>query len=665
MIAKYMSALILTFAFILCEYMVIAQTKPLGKAYQTGNYIFCGNEIPKNFSYVVERKTNDSWKPLAHLKAPQSELECRADFMQLPKSLASISPIDKTVIAFVWDKIQRADVVDSLFAYSIDPRYQYLARTAFFDEGIKEPGTYTYRIRKVLNNGTVLSNNEVKVTFPSAEPVSNVSPVRFVLNENSISISYSIDDLNSISGIKLFRSTYLRNSFSEIPVELLYTQQKGEMVAVLTDKNVLKGLTYSYVAKPYDALGNLGKNSDTLNIHFSAKPADVGLVTNLQVTPDPERGGNILKWDFNYKMNANTIDIYRSASYDGPYLLITSLNPKTKEYFDSRNIQPSIAYYYYVSINTGIGQSLPSARVPAILEGKKPNPFTPQDLSSSREGNVVTLKFRKLGYDTKSYYVYRGDGYVAPLKQLPRMLISSDSLLTYTDTLPKTINSMVYSYAVASVNSSYNISPLSGRVSVSYSGGRLPVAEKVNAMINADNILVTWSDAASLHAGVSGYRVFRKATLNNSEVESERLIATTSFSQNYFTDSNVQPNRYYSYRIQCIGSDSLDAGSISMPGGIAYKTDKLLQPGSVTAIPSDGKIILKWNLPLVDGLSSSLIYRSIENSEPILLKEIEKQTEEFEDRSAQKNIQYYYFIVLKYNDNRLSIPTDAVSGKWQ
>ena len=167
------------------------------------------------------------------------------------------------------------------------------------------------------------------------------------------------------------------------------------------------------------------------------KPSDVGLVTNLQVIPDPDKGGNLLKWEFNYKMNANTIDIYRSTSYDGPYQLITALNPKAKEYFDSREIQPAVAYYYYISINNGIGQSLPSARVPAILEGNKPNMVAPQDLTISRQGNIVTLKFRKLGYDSKSYYVYRADGYVAPLKQLPRMLISTDSLLTYTDTFPK------------------------------------------------------------------------------------------------------------------------------------------------------------------------------------------------------------------------------------
>lgn len=663
--SSYIIKILFLFALMFCQLFTFAQSQKLSRAYSTGNYIFCGNEIPKKFTYLIERKTNENWKPVAELKAPQSETECKADFMQLPPSLASISPIDNAIISFVWNKIKQADVIDSLFAYSIDPRYQYLARTAWFDEGIREPGTYSYRVKKVSNNGTVLATNEVKVTYPSTLSVSTISPARFVLNENSISISYSIDNLTSISGVKLFRSSYLRNSFSEVPVQLMYTQQKGEMVAVLTDKNVSKGLTYSYVAQPYDALGNLGKTTDTLNIHFTSKPADVGMVTNLQVISDPERGGNLLKWDFNYKMNANTIDIYRSTSYSGPYQLITALSPKTKEYFDSRNIRPAIAYYYYISINSGIGQSLPSARVPAILEGKKSNPFTPQDLTISRQENIVTLKFRKLGYDTKSYYIYRGDGYVAPLKQLPQMLISTDSLLTYTDTLPQTINSMVYSYAVASVNSSYNISPQSNRVSISYSGGRLPVPEKVNAMINNDNILVTWSDAAAFHAGVSSYRVFRKTMFGDNVERPEELIAVTGFNDNSFTDTLLIPGRYYSYRVQCAGSDSLDVGSISMPCGILYKADALLQPGNIMAIPAENKIILEWTLPVDDNLISSLIYRSTENSEPVLLKETDKTIETFEDNTAKKNVQYFYFIVLKYKYDRASIPTDAVSAKWQ
>ena len=40
----------------------LAQTKPEARAYQTGNYTFCGNEIPKNFTYLIERKEGENWQ---------------------------------------------------------------------------------------------------------------------------------------------------------------------------------------------------------------------------------------------------------------------------------------------------------------------------------------------------------------------------------------------------------------------------------------------------------------------------------------------------------------------------------------------------------------------------------------------------------------------------
>jgi hypothetical protein len=31
------------------------------KAYPTGNYIFCGKELPKKFSYLIEKKTGTNY----------------------------------------------------------------------------------------------------------------------------------------------------------------------------------------------------------------------------------------------------------------------------------------------------------------------------------------------------------------------------------------------------------------------------------------------------------------------------------------------------------------------------------------------------------------------------------------------------------------------------
>ncbi len=636
------------------------------KAYPTGNYIFCGREIPRSFSYLVEKKTGASdWTPVAELKAPRNEAECMANIMQLPASIAAITPIEKPVISFIWNHIQKADVIDSLFAYAADPRYQFVAQTCWFDDGIKETGTYSYRIKKLTKNGKETVINEVSVKFPSTSLVSDIAPVRFSLSEKSISISYSIADVTGISGIKLYRSPYLKKKYDEVPVRLLYTKQKGDMVAVLIDQTATKGLTYSYVAQPYDALGNKGKLTDTLNIYFVAKQADIGLVTNLQVIPNPDKGGNQLKWDYNYNMNVNTIDVFRSTSYNGEYKMIAALNPRQKEYFDNRNINPAVTYFYYISINNGISHSLPSARVPAILEGRKTNSIPPQDLTATRKGNIVTLKFRRLANDTRGYQIYRGDGYVAPLLQLPRMVLSTDSLVSYSDTLPKTINSMVYSYAVASINSSYNISPKSNRVNITYSGGRLPVPDKVNAIMDNNNILVTWADAASIHAGIGAYRIFRETKFDDKIEKPEELIATTGFSNNSFTDKLLKPGRYYTYRIQCVGADTLDLGDLSQSTGILNNADAMLQPGNVSALSAEKKIVLQWNMPIDDNLTSALIYRSVENGQPVLLKEVEKTIEAFEDTSAEKQIRYFYFIVLKYADGQLSQPTDAVSAKWE
>ena len=584
--------------------------------------------------------------------------------MQLPAVIEAITPISQSTVKFVWNRIQNSAVIDSLYAYSTDPRYQFVARTGWFDDGIRDAGNYSYRIKKLSKNGSISTIGEISVPFPGKQAEIKVTPVRFKLNETSISISYEVSHPALTNGIELYRSAYLTNNFQKIPARLLYTMQKGKMVAELTDETATKGLTFSYRAQPYDALANKGYMSDTLNIYFVAKAADIGLITKIKAFPQPEKAGNLLQWEFDYRMNVNTIDIYRSEEYDGKYELIASVSPKTREYFDGKNIKPASVNYYYIAINTGVGSSLPSPRVPAILEGKKPNNIAPQDLVATRKGNVVTLNFRSVDSDARAFYVYRGDGYTAPVQQMPRMLLSEAAELTYTDTLPTTMNAAVYSYAVASVNTSYNISPKSKRANVTYSGGRLPVPNDVNAMINNNAVLLTWYDAAKTHSGVTGYRILRKTELNNQVENSERVIAEMGLSNNSFLDSLVLPGRYYSYRVQCMGEDSTDIGSMSQQAGILFKGDPLLQPGNVTAIPSDKKIILKWTMPVTENLLQTAIYRSVENGEPVLIKETDPKTEMYEDTTAAAGTMYYYFIVLKYKNNLTSKPTDAVGAKW-
>lgn len=637
------------------------------KAYTTGNFIFCGKEIPKDFSYLIEKQSaNGQWIWVAELKAPTSIEDCKARIQFLPSSVAAVTQIQPTVTEFVWKRINRPNsTLDTLYAYGNDPRYQYLAGTGWFDEDVKKAGTYKYRVSKLSKSSGASVPMEISVVFPAKRLNAKALPLRYKLNLSNIILSYDISDNKDVMGLKLFRSPYLQKKFREISPAVMFTTEKGKMVAQITDEDVTNGFTYSYLAIPYDGLGNFGSPSDTVNVYYVTKPADIGMVTDISVTPMPEKAGNQIKWNYRKNAYVNLVEIYRSTSYSGTYKKIASLDPKDTEYFDGTDIQPTVAYFYYLVINNGIGNSLPSARVPAILKGNKQNIIPPQDVTISKKGNVVTLKFRRVGKDVRGYYVYRADGYDAELQQLPRMLLSTDAELTYNDTLPLSVNSSVYSYAVASINTSYNISPMSNRVNTPFSGGLLPAPSNLDCKYLNNKIMLIWNDVSSINNAITGYQIFRKSVFNNKEEKPEQVIATISFSANYYEDADVLPGRDYIYKVRCVSSDSTDVSSFSLPASVYVPADMIMPASELLAIASENKILLHWNLPLVDNIEAVKIYRAPENGKETLLKTLSANSESFEDATAQKDMMYYYFIVIRYKNGMESKPTDAVNAKWK
>jgi len=375
-----------------------------------------------------------------------------------------------------------------------------------------------------------------------------------------------------------------------------------------------------------------------------------------------EKRGVDLKWKLKNSLYDTSIDIYRSAVYNGSYVKIASVSPMEMEYFDNNKIKPATAYYYYILINNGYGNSLPSARVPVILKGNKKNFLPPQNLTLSRKGRIVTLTFQRLGSEIHGYYVYRADGYVAPLAQLPRMLLSKDSIVSYNDTLPLSATPGVYSYAVASVNTSYNISPLTERVSVQYSGGMLPVPSKVNAMLLNKSVFVTWDNVSEQNAAVTAYSIYRSTVDASNKSVGFKRVAVNSYDQNSFTDTTVAEGIHYRYSVQCMGIDSSDTGSISMEAGIDVPAFLPLQPGSVSAYASDNKIVIQWDIPGDESVSGYRIYRAIASQEATLLKQLPADASQYEDASVTAGQVFFYYIKSIDKQGRESKPTDEVSA---
>jgi hypothetical protein len=637
---------------------------PAGKPYATGNFIFCGKDLPKNFSWLIEKQDDKgTWTSIAELKAPGNAAECRARLALLPKAVSAVTEISQGMTDFIWERIKSPSAtLDSLYTHSQDPRCQYIAGAGWFDDGITRPGTYKYRISRLSRSRGKTVAGETSVTFPPELSIAEAVPLRYKVNMGFIEISYELSDMKNTVGLKVQRSPYMKNLFSEISAETMFVAEKGKMVALIRDNDVTNGMVYSYFAIPFDGLGNKGKPSEIVNVYFVTKPADIGLITLFSVTPQPDKGGNLLKWNYDNAAFVNAIEIYRSTSYNDNYRRVASLPASQMEYFDDSNLEPSITYFYYIVINNGFGNSLPSARAPAILQGKKANVIPPQDLTLTRNGNVVTLKFRRVGYDVRGYYAYRANGYESELNQLPRMLHSTDSLLTYTDTLPVSHRSSVYSYAVASVNTSYNISPVSNRVSTFFSGGQMPVPDRVNALLEDNTVTLVWNDVSGLNSSITAYEIHR-TTVNTLGSGDELLLGTVNFMTNSFTDKLIRPGENYVYRVRCIGSDATDASSFSLPYSVHVPSDRALPPGEVSAIASSKAVTLKWTLPFTDDIQSVSVYRAAENGKESLLKTLDAKAERYEDSTVKKGTMYYYFIVIKYKDGLESKPTDAVSAR--
>ncbi|MET0392637.1 MAG: hypothetical protein ABW019_05830 [Chitinophagaceae bacterium] len=655
---------IVSIVFLFFSGLAIAQDGIRTAAYSTGVYIFCGTELPRRFSYIVERRgaADTGWTVLAELKTPKSEAECQGRLMSIPEVMLVNTQIDTARVKWVWNRVAAATAVDSLYAFAADPRYQFVAGVGWFDEGVPA-GAYQYRVSKKDRDNRLSPAGEQRISFPSVSYAGSLRTVRFKPDDRGVIIHYAVSDTLHTAGVKLWRSKQHEQSFSEVKATPFFTKVNNQWVAEIVDSSVAKGMAYQYVAVPVDPLGNPGRTSDTVTIYAMARPAEIGLVQDFDVKPSEEKGGMELSWKIKSAVALTSIEIYRSRSgYDSTYEKIASVSPAQTSYFDDRNLLPATGYFYYIVANGGYGRSFPSARVPGILKGNNANIIPPQNVTVVRRGNIATLSFTKVEPDTRGYYIYRANSYTGPLQQLSRMVLSSDSLVQYMDTLPMTGSPEVYTYAVADINTSYAVSAPGDRVSVR-TPGRIPIPDGVAAMQQGDNVWVTWKDQAR-QGLVVAYQLYRSEAADaGAAAGSETLIATLPPERNSFLDTTVNEGKRYRYSVRCRGLEQGDEGGMSQWASI-YLPDVLpLAPARVVAIAAENKIVLKWESPEDASVTKINIYRAKEGEAAQKIASLPLTAKTYEDATAQKGVMYYYFLAAENGRGKESRVTEPVSAK--
>ena len=640
-----------------------AQT-PSGRAYPQGIYIFCGKEIPRNFHYLIEKKdAAGQWAEAAQLRAPQNAAALQANLLKLPVSILSTIPLPLDLCDYFWERQSKSFTTDSLFSYANDPMILSALGCGWFDDGLTATQTCHYRISRVLRSGSVVLG-EVSQQFPQNNYRGTLRTLRFTPSDDVVTLYYGLTDTIMTSNVKLYRSRYMKNDYRETKATAVYTNLNGRLVVEVNDKSVTKGMAYSYVAIPYDGLGNMGRPSDTINVYNLSRVADLGFMSSFKAVADKEKRGVTLSWGADTDLYIHGYNVYRSKDYDTGYKLVATLPGGTTTWFDF-DIDPAEPYFYFVTMDNGFGHTIPGARIPVILEGKRANTLPPQNVSATLNENRVTLTFTSISPDIKSYQIFRGEGYTGELSLIASFTAPDPAVseVSFVDTLARSTMPQTYSYAVADVNSSYSISPVSERVSIQYSGGMLPIPSRLQALLRGDRILVVWDDVSEQNAYVVGYNVWRSATGNGgATVEEPKIVATLLSNENNYIDTLLTPGKQYRYALESVAFNG-EKSNQSMYVGVSVPQQLPLPPGQISAFASDKFISLRWDNSIDPSIKSIRIYRAATGAQATLLKELPADQSKFEDLTVKKGERYFYYVVTVNTRGEESKRDEPVSAR--
>ena len=653
--------------FLLPVVLANAQT-PYAQAYPNGIYIFCGKDTPRNFYYLIEKQdASGSWVKAAELRAPQNAATIKANLLRLPDFFLATMPLPTELAELLWERQNLSNTTDSLSIHTADPKIMAALGYGWFDDGITASGDYRYRISKVYRTDAI-ALGEISQRFPENNYAGTLRTINFVPEGTHITLYYELGDSQLTNGIVLYRSRLMENNYQAMSVVSAFTMLDERIVAVVHDESVAKGMAYSYVAIPRDALGNMGTPSDTVNVYNLKSFTDIGIVKNFKAVSDKEQKGVVLSWEMTSNLYINGFEIFRSKEYETGYESIVTLPAGTSSYLDSHGIDFGEAYFYYMVVNNGYGDNVPTAPTPVVLEGTRMNFLSPQNLTAELHGNVVHLTFASVEADTWGYQIFRCEGYMGEMTQIASMSIpplspteTEHPTFVFTDTLELSHMPQTYSYAVSDVNSSYNYSPLSERVSIQYSGGMMPPPSNVDALLRGDRILVVWNDMTQIHPYISGYQLWRSVVQDETESKAQ-LIATLSYEQNNYMDTLIISGTHYRYSVASIGIEGETSGR-SLHAGITVPQQLPLPPGQVSTLAADNRIMLRWDNPMDSSIQAIRIYRATPNAQATLLKELTADQTTFEDRTAKKGEQYYYYVVTVNNRGEESKADEPVSGR--
>jgi fibronectin type 3 domain-containing protein len=622
--------------------------------------------------YVIERllvggsSTKPDWKAVCTTdKAPESAIDLIGRLTVLARKNSLYDIPDDSLTRILYSQYRNFSVVDSLGAFAFNPQYLEALGVGYLDTAVVQGKRYDYRIRQLTKAGNPVYHNPSTVSVPGSRLLTTADVVSHTANGTTVKIKYYLKKSRpDIAGAKVLRATYGQTDFQECGAQWDFRKgAKDSLFLHITDHNASRKMLYSYVVFVKDFLGNESNPSDTVTIASLHSQDGIPVINSIRTKSLEADDAIAISWQLSSVKDLRSVEIWRSEDYDRDYKMIGSAVPSDTVYLDQQ-VEPVKGYYYQVRLNGTYDQSPQSVKVSGMLLANREALIPPSNLSLTETSDSLFFRWQAGDFDTRGYYLYFSAGQSDSLRQYSDIILSTERDINFQVPIKNLVTGVGYKWAVAAVNTSYRISPMSESV---YSQARYP--ERIATPLNPEMLhkeghaLLVWENMTEIDPFIQSYVIERKK--ENEKVFSILYSQTgDDNARNSYEDLTVTKGEKYLYRIQAIGIDGKRSAYSSESSYFDELLPVLPVRGLSVAVTNKG-VRIAWDAPLTEA-EKIVIYRYTEKTIAAkIIGSVTGQQTEFIDKYASPGISYYYSAVVVEADKRESEPTDMVGVQWK
>ncbi|HRN73627.1 MAG TPA: hypothetical protein PLM81_10900 [Ginsengibacter sp.] len=630
---------------------------PVAVPVPDGVWIYLGNELPKSFTYIIERKktAKGNYENVGEVKSPVSIAEMNSRQQQYQNHFSKLEPFGADEASRLWQYLSTHKTIDSSYSRNV-PMTHLLAGTAFFDSKAEKGTDYQYRISIRPADGKSQSPAESNATAQFRKPEFPV--IKFSTSQSTkdkVTIVWAVKTQMNMAHFNIYRSVFGKDNFERVSLNSgsasagVYAENDS-LKFILTDSIGNNPAWYEYKIAPVDPYGIEGSLQGLTNAgniaDYYAPP-----ITNFRSVNTHQNHEIKLMWRLENKKYLNGITVMRSRNYDSGYMRIASL-PVTDTVYTDIVPESGENFYYYLKLESADNTPLTSARIFGFYTDDQSLPEPPNEIDAVTAPNGITVYWKSEEPYANGFYVYRRKNTNEPFVQASPLIPVGKEVYSFSDTSKLLQGGEVYQYVVRSRNENNLLSRNSDTVS-STSGVKVVLTPPVNVRYRNNDGIITliWDNMSSWDNDLMGYNVYRKAgNAAWQKVNKDSLDAA----RNFFVDSTVQPGISYSYAISSFDmyGNRSERSVIAIP---VIAEDLLPPPPGIRVAQSDGSVYISWG-QMEGAVSSIKIYRSEPGKQPVLVGTVDDGGDSFVDKNVSKGKLYFYQLS--------SLNKDKKEGEW-